>query len=224
MYTQWLLLTHSGHSISARERPRAFEPMLVRKRYFLVIALLLALVSFTPAAFRTAHWAGDAQGLITLASIPESEHSFNPFYWDSYLVSPDMAVWMLESFDWPYRNRDAFWAPPLHQSITAHSNTIGSPDDASRLLHLVKAMLTRGEDIDAYSESYTPLLLAILHCDLEIVQLLAEAGANPELRFMKPGSPADKMNALEFAAYLQTKEVYCSTEVHPFLMAHYQSH
>lgn len=186
-----------------------------------MVALLVAIASLIPATLRTLRWAHDAQSLIALASIPSSEHSFNPFYWDSYLISPDMAVWMLEKLDWPYQYRATYWAPPLHQAISAHSNAWSSPEDRSRLRRLVEILLARGEDKDAYSKSYTPLLLAVLLCDLDIVQLLANAGADPELRIKKPGSPSDEMNAFEFAALLQTKKVYCSHDVHPFLVEHY---
>ena len=189
--------------------------MHLRKRHILGIVALLVVLAFVPEGKRTIRWAGSADGLITLAMTLEAEHSFNPFNRDSNFVSPDMAVWILDTFEWPYeRNVDAEM-PPLHGAITAHGLVGRDPKDLDRMMRLVEIMVSRGEDVNEYSENYTPLLLAIMYCEPDIVHLLLKAGADTSLPFRKKGSPAEGLDALEFAKFLQrrSERVQCDSNI-----------
>ncbi len=177
--------------------------MHIRRTQALSIAILLSVLAFVPSGLRTLPWASNASGLITLAMTPEKDHSFNPFNGDSVLVSPEMAVWILESFEWPYRRNDNSEMPLLHSAITARGLVGSAPEDRDRMMSLVETMVSRGEDLDQYWDYYTPLHMAVMYCEPEIVRLLLESGADAELPFIKTGSPAEGLNPLEFSRFLR---------------------
>ncbi len=177
--------------------------MQIRKTHALGIAILLALLAFVPSALRTLPWASNASGLITLSMTPEKEHSFNPFKKDSVLVSPSMAVWILESFEWPYRRNNNSEMPLLHSAITARGLVGSAPEDLERMMDLVELMVSRGESVDQYWDYYTPLHMAVMYCEPKIVRLLLDSGADTELPFIKADSPAQGLNPLEFSRFLK---------------------
>ena len=179
--------------------------MRIRRTHALSLAILFAILAFVPSGLRTLPWAGNASGLIALAMTPEQDHSFNPFNRDSVLVSPKMAVWLLESFEWPYRRNDNSEMPLLHTAITARGLVGSAPEDLERMMRVVKLMVSRGEDLDQYWDYYTPLHMAVMYCDPEIVRLLLSSGADAELPFTKAGSRAEGLNPLEFSRFLRSR-------------------
>ncbi len=73
------------------------------------------------------------------------------------------------------------------------------------MMGLVELMVSRGENLDQYWDYYTPLHMAVMYCEPEIVRLLLDSGANPELPFAKPDSPAEGLNPQEFSKFLRDR-------------------
>jgi hypothetical protein len=189
----------------------------IRFRHILVTVMLGAVVVMLPALNRTLYWASDAEGLILIAATNKSDLSLNPFYQDSYLVTPDMAVWLLERFNWPYSRNLNPSRPPLHEAIALRSMSTDTAthEDELRKLKVIAILIARGEPIDQYFHSYTPLLSSILHCDRETAVLLLDAGADPTLTVVKPGSIIDGLSSYEFAVHLREHDKYnvCSENI-----------
>lgn len=72
------------------------------KRVLLVI-IAVAVVGTIPAVYRTYQFARDARGLIVIAALTDNDYTLKPYdKKDAILISPEIAVWLLENTDYPY--------------------------------------------------------------------------------------------------------------------------
>ena len=71
-----------------------------------------------------------------------------------------------------------------------------------RMMSLMTVFIQKGVSLEEKWLGYTPVQAAILFGDLDAVKLFVDHGADLNARLDKPGSKADKMNALEFAELL----------------------
>ena len=61
-------------------------------------------------------------------------------------------------------------------------------------------------DINIHSgDDYSPIILAILFGDIEIVDLLISKNVELKRKIYRPGKPIDGLNSLEFATLLESK-------------------
>jgi len=64
--------------------------------------------------YRTLQLASDAHGLVVLATLDPEQASYNPFAQNGLLISPDIALWILKTFQYPYAHCSDF-------SVATHS-------------------------------------------------------------------------------------------------------
>ena len=132
------------------------------------IVVCVLLLSLFPSIFGTYRLVEDAHGLVTLAGLNSDEISFNPYSNNSVFFTPQMAVWVLESFDYPYDNCSA-----PHQRIGICSTPLiiwagrgiglnGNESD-ERLYYLINLFISKQLPINSMHDGYTSVHEAILY-------------------------------------------------------------
>jgi hypothetical protein len=138
------------------------------------------------------------------------------------LISGDFAVWILENFDWPYKNRESLreqhMSPPPEYGprpyvYIAFANRRHNPEFAledARAQRILSAVLGHGEPVDAWYAGTTTLQSAVMWCDVEFAEILLKYGADPSLRVRNERLRYRDKNSFEIAeaAYEESGE-YC---------------
>lgn len=179
--------------------------MRKRNRILVVFGVLALLASVAPAVSRSAKLARCADGLLALATMDVYDVSRNPWHWDSYLVPPDVAVWLLLNTESPYSCLSV--PADLTRGFPLIHYAVSSPEAEEvrpRILRIIEHLAARGADLDEKYDGRTPLHNAVLYDDIELVQTLVRLGADPEERIQAPDREYDGMNAVEYARYLNS--------------------
>lgn len=189
--------------IRRKTQTRALRVLKVAQ--LLSIVVLAALLIFTlPSIDRTFRIARCADGLHMLASWDAGEVSHNPWHWDSYLLTPEWAEWLLVNTEFSYScSWELFDGLPLIYLSIAHRSLVGGDNGGDdRSLRLLAHFIKRGADLNEYVSGYTLVHWAIMEEDLEALQLLIHAGADPTLRIDREAKDFDNLDAFEYSAYM----------------------
>ncbi|GJM10087.1 MAG: hypothetical protein DHS20C11_23630 [Lysobacteraceae bacterium] len=175
-----------------------------------------------PAIVRTVDTINDAHALTVLATANADHTSFNPYADEAVLVSPTMAVWLLEAFDFPYRHCQP-------SSVSANCNIpliawlgrgldVGDQAAAARGYALLSHFIRRGEQLnDLADDGLAPIHEAILYRNARYLRVLLEAGADPSVRIDQPQRPADGLDAGQFLELLDSQKVADFSQVRAVL-------
>jgi hypothetical protein len=171
--------------------------------------VLLTGVALT--AYRTHERAGDAYSLIRLAGLDEADLSLNPFSNAGCLITPNLAVWILENFNSPYS-----LCLQLSHSLnicgipliiwTGRGLGMGPPAADERLYRVMHHLIRRGESVNASHDGLTALHEAVLYGNPQYAETLLAYGADPYAKIQRPGKKSHGLNAFEFAELLSTRE------------------
>jgi len=175
---------------------------------FLAMVLLFG-VAFT--AYRTHERAGDAYLLIVLAGSDEEKLSFNPFSKGGCLITPNLAVWFLENFNFPYsvcsplsRSSDICGTPLIMWA--GRGLGIWPPAADERLYRVLRHLIQRGENVNASHHGLTALHEAVLFGKPMYAEILLAHGADPYTTIQRPGKNSHGLNALELAELLYSRD------------------
>lgn len=183
------------------------------KRFGLIAGgLLFAVVlAASPMAHRTWLWSADAQGLAAVALMTPEEVPLNPFDRDSMLIQPDVALWMLETFNWPYERCAGItlrmnWCNQSLISLVGASLDTQAEQRRERAFGLLRHLIYRGEPLNRRHHGLAPVHDAILFADTRYLQVLLDSGADPTTEIDRPGKPVNRFDAFQFARYLETRD------------------
>lgn len=174
----------------------------------IVIAVALA---FTPMAYRTWLWAADSHGLATIALLKDEQVPLNPFDHNSLLLQPDQALWVLETFDWPYGRCAGItlkmdWCSQPLVSMVGASLDLEAGQQRERALALLRFLIERGEPLNERHHGLAPVHDAVLFADEGYLQLLLASGADLSVRIDQPDKSFHQFDALQFARFLESRE------------------
>ncbi|MCB1866220.1 MAG: hypothetical protein KDG50_12420 [Chromatiales bacterium] len=181
------------------------------KKKLAVAVVLVFLLSLMPSGARTWKWASDAYGLVVLATLEPDQVSRNPYSEHGLLVSPDLAVWMLKSFAYPYDRCSklsetlGLCGKPLVGWV-GRTLDAGSPESAERGYALLAHFVSRGEDVNALTDGMAPVHEAILYRNPRYLNALLAAGANLAVKIDRPEKDYDGFDAVEFLALLESRQ------------------
>ena len=174
---------------------------------FMATALLFG-VAFV--AYQTHERAGDAYLLIVLAGSDEQKWSLNPFSKDGCLITPNLAAWVLEHFNFPYadcsprsRSSDICGTPLIMWA--GRGLGIWPPAADERLYRVLRHLIRRGENVNACHDGLTALHEAVLFGKPLYAEILLAHGADPYITIQRPGKKYHGFNAFEFAELLSTR-------------------
>ncbi|MGP4846026.1 ankyrin repeat domain-containing protein [Marinobacter sp. 1Y8] len=183
------------------------------KRFALIVGgLLFAVVlAASPMANRTWLWSADAQGLAAVALMKPEEVPLNPFDQNSMLIQPDLALWMLETFDWPYERCAGItlrmdWCDQPLISLVGASLDIQVGLQRERAFGLLRHLIGRGEPLNTRHHGFAPIHDAILFADVRYLQVLLDSGADPATKIDRPGKSVNRFDAFQFARYLESRD------------------
>lgn len=177
---------------------------------------------------------GNATDLTLLALWPADEVPTDPFDKDYVFTSPEMAMWLLRNFDFPYDNCSILLAlvslpgeaAPCQPSLIGFAgSSLGSSADVDEKAYaLMRHFIERGEPINATNHGLTALHDSILYGLPGYTKFLLENGADPLAPVERPDSPSHGQTACEFAQKLATRdsaqeEVWRVLQSHPSCQA-----
>lgn len=201
--------------------------MITRLCCGFIAAIVLVGVAFI--AYRTHERAGDAYLLILLAGSDEQQLSRNPFSRDGCPITPDLAVWILENFDYPYSV-----CSPLSRSYgvcgtplilwAGRGLGISPPASDERLYRVLRHLIQRGEKVNVSHDGITALHEAVLFGKPAYAEILLNHGADPYIRIQRPDRKHNGLNAFEFADLLYAREPNRFEEVRAVLTELHKRH
>lgn len=202
--------------------------MRIKKAFYYSFFFVAAILLFVSIR-NTVIWTKDFYGLKTLTSLSDEELSYNPLSKDFFWISPSVALHILKTQEYPYKNcadisliLDSCGEPKIE--YTGRSLGIVSKEAELRLFELIEYLIERGEPIDAYSsQGYTALQSAILGNEPKLVGLLLNAGANPYLPIKSETSVFGK-NSIEFLDILIGKNKADFTQVRELIDKYLPNH
>jgi len=173
-------------------------------RAFRVTAAIVDIVAVIPgpAIYQTIDAATSSASLIVIAGFNDDQFDLNPWSGSALLLRQDGAVWLLKTFNFPYRDRTLLGETVPLVNVAATNRSMSDSAADQRYLEIVKILIERGASLEDRHLGFTAVQGSILLGDTEMVQLLVEAGANLDSRVERPGSALDGMNALEMSANL----------------------
>lgn len=186
---------------------------VVGKRFGLIVGGLLVAVVLvvSPMVHRTWLWSIDAHGLTAVALMARDEIPLSPFDHDSMLIQPDLALWMLETFDWPYERCAGItlrmdWCNQPLISLVGASLDIQVGLQRERAFGLLRHLIARGEPLNTRHHGFAPIHDAILFADVRYLQVLLSSGADPATKIDRPGKSVNRFDAFQFARYLESRD------------------
>ncbi|MDI9245181.1 hypothetical protein [Marinobacter sp. CHS3-4] len=192
-------------------------------KIILYIVVCIFLLSLVPSIVGTYRLIEDAHGLVTVAGLNSDEITVNPYSNNSLFFTPQMAVWVLESFDYPYENcsdsnqRIDICSAPLIQWAGRGIDLNGNESD-ERLYHLINVFISRGLPINSIHEGSTSVHEAILFNNARLLSMLLANGGDASIKMVKPGSKYHGLNAYQFLEVLKLKNKRDTTEVEKVLL------
>ena len=180
----------------------------------IVGVLVTTLVVLSPAIYRTLAAFGSAGTLFQVAASESGCPTAVPRDFNCYLISPEIAVRIVETFDTPTVTEDTSpyfpfaFVPLLHATIS-ESTPPGDhydPELNARMLRLLTAYLGRGLSIERRMSGVTPLQYAVALGQYDAAALLLERGADPFALVDRPGRPSHDMNAQQLAQLRSSRD------------------
>ncbi|KPQ00107.1 ankyrin repeat domain-containing protein [Marinobacter sp. HL-58] len=176
------------------------------------VALAIVLMSF-PMVYRTWAFGSDAWGLTVIALLDPEEMPWSPFDSDSLAIRPAVAYWILTHSDWPYEQCGKAMtamsgcSQPLINFVGASLDT----HDADSIMRqrgyaLLRYFAGRGEPVNGYHNGLAPVHEAVLYADIDYLRALLQLGADPNLPIDRPEKDFHGFDALEFAAFLESRD------------------
>jgi hypothetical protein len=181
------------------------------KKKLIITASLLFLMSLVPCAKRTWKWASDAHGLVILATLDPEEITFNPYSINGYFIGQEMAIWLLKEFDYPYEacSKTSELLVICGSSLVGRVGRtldMGSDVSIERGYQLLNYFIIRGEDVNELTEGIAPIHEAILYRNARYLKTLLAAGANLEVRIIRPEKEYDGFDAFKYLELLESKQ------------------
>lgn len=183
----------------------------MHKKIILAIVILIVL-SLLPCAIRTASWAGDAYGLVTLATLPPDKMTFNPYAGNGYFIDQEGALWMLENLDYPYTrcsrlSRKTGICDISLVSWIGRSLDLEEGKPAEKSYELLRYFIERGEPLNELTNGLAPVHEAIIFKNPRYLEILLSSGADPGIKIDTPGKPYDGYNAMQFLDFLENRGI-----------------
>jgi ankyrin repeat protein len=121
---------------------------------------------------------------------------------DTYpLVPKQLAMAYLKYGPNPSQSRTKMGRPALSYA-SAGLGIVGNDDDVYKTTQI---LIERGANVNELNEGMTPLHEALLYGDIELIEILLSAGANPEA-VITANNSAKGLNAFQFAKLLESKD------------------
>lgn len=183
-----------------------------------VLLLLLFLASLYPSARNTYAWAGDAHGLIMLSLATRDDFKLNPYSENGMLVTPDMAIRILQHMDYPYtRCTDALRPIDICEvplvMWAGRELGMGGVQKNQRAHSILTLLISRGEPINELHEGFTAVHEAILFNQPEYLQILLDAGGDPSIPIQHAGKEYDGYDARQFYELVKSKRTEDMTAI-----------
>lgn len=179
-------------------------------RIVVPIVIVLLLASLYPSIRHTYAWAGDAHGLILLAASSREEFRFNPYARNGVLITPGMAVWLLDHLEYPYsrcvdvlRPVDVCEVPLVMWA--GRELGMGAEANNTRIYTILQLLIARGEPVNELHEGFTAIHEAILFDQPAYLELLLDAGGDPLIRIQQPGKEFDGYDARQFHELIKAR-------------------
>lgn len=98
-------------------------------------------------------------------------------------------------------NASTSYGMPAFNFIAAGYSTGDSSYNAA-VFELAQKFIAKGADINRSWNGFTPLQAAVVVNEPVLVEYLLRNGADPDIKFARPGKAGDQMDTSEFAQYL----------------------
>ncbi|WP_431689042.1 hypothetical protein [Hahella sp. NBU794] len=182
----------------------------MKKKISITIILIFAL-SLLPCVSRTWKLASDAYGLVILATLNPNEMTYNPYSKDGLFINPEIALHLLEKFEYPYR-RCSSSSEIIEICNTSLITWVGraldmhGPVQTERGYRLLSYFISRGEDVNKLTDGMAPVHEAILFRNAKYLKVLLDAGASLDIKIERSGREYDGFNALQYLELLESKK------------------
>lgn len=155
--------------------------------------------------------ASDAHGLVILATLNPNEMTYNPYSKDGLFINPEIALLLLEKFEYPYRRCSSI-SEIIEICNTSLITWVGraldmhGPVQTERGYRLLSYFISRGEDVNKLTDGMAPVHEAILFRNAKYLKVLLDAGASLDIKIERPGREYDGFNALQYLELLESKK------------------
>lgn len=188
-----------------------------RKSHRKTIVAILVLLFFAPGLWRTYIVSTDTRWLISLSTMPKEDVSYGEM---GFVLTPEFALTLLTKAPWlhsdcAYFSRKLDWCgfPVLHFAGNTFDGASTDMRTSSRAEEVLKWALEQGLDVNEVADGMTALHHAILYNNARYLELLIDAGADPQIKVSKPGRPYNGLNGFEYLTLLESKGRRDYTEV-----------
>ena len=176
----------------------------------IVTVIVLFLLSLVPAVTQTYEMSEDVYGLTIVAGFDSDEITFNPYSKNGLLISPDVAVWILQNFDYPYAKcgkryvRMGICGTPYIIWVGRGIGMNGEEAD-NRLMTVGRELISRGISVNSVHEGLTAVHESILFNNPGWLELLLKNGGDTKVKINKPDSKANGLNAVEYFNLIKSR-------------------
>ncbi|MBA6302331.1 hypothetical protein [Colwellia sp. MB02u-14] len=152
----------------------------------------------------------DAYSLTIVAGSNSDEQTYNPYSKNGLFISPNIALWVLQTFDYPYSNCGEKYKvvgicdmPFILWVGRALGRNGGNSD--KRLFSVLDEVVSRGLPINQSYEGFTAVHEAILFNNAVYLEYLLKNGGDTTVKTQRPNSELDKLNSYQFLEILKLK-------------------